>query len=140
MCRSISDSEQIIATARSDKRKSLSFILVTQEHINICLDSNIPQIYFNQLNIMAHQHHAARNNTASWLDPKNPPPVDNIAIFADMNRRRFKPCLMRAFLKKHNDWMDWALSGYKQLNQYHTQVMFKKLTKCPHKCNFLPLI
>ena len=61
-------------------------------------------------------------------------------IHAAIARGYLKPRLTRAFLKKQSDWMDWALSEYKQLNQYHAQSMFGDPIKRPPNANVLPLI
>ena len=92
------------------------------------------------MNVMAHQHHAAKNGTPAWFDPHNAPPADDAAIFAAMDRGHIKPRLTRAFLRKKTDWMDWALSEFKQLNQYHAQNMFGDPIQRPLHANVLPLI
>ena len=130
----------IIAKARAAKVPSVSFTVVPQEHIDVTPDTNIPQIHFDQLNVMAHQHHAAKHNTPAWSDPHNPPPTDDAAVFAAMDRGHIKPRLTRAFLKRQADWMDWALSEFKQLNQYHAQGMFGDPVRRPPASNVLPLI
>ena len=114
--------------------------MVPPEHINSTPDTNIPQIHFDQMTIMAHQHHAAKHDTPPWSDPHNTPPVSDSNIFAAMDRGQIKPRLTRAFLKRQSDWMDWALSEFKQLNQYHAQGMFGDPTRCLPQCNVLPLI
>ena len=89
---------------------------------------------------MAHQHHAAKHDTPPWSDPHSTPPTSDSNIFAAMDRGHTKPRLTRAFLKRQSDWMDWALSEFKQLNQYHAQGMFGAPTSRPPQCNVLPLI
>jgi len=76
------------------------------------------------MNIMAHQHHTAKKNKPAWPDPHNPPSVSDDSIFAAMDRGYIKPRFTRVFLKRQSDWMDRALSEFKQLNQYHAQSMF----------------
>mmetsp|Transcript_21547 Transcript_21547/g.25679 ORF Transcript_21547/g.25679 Transcript_21547/m.25679 type:complete len:144 (+) Transcript_21547:643-1074(+) len=52
-----------IAAARLRNDESVSFTLVTPERVNIHPGTNVPQIHFDQLNVMAFQHNAARNDT-----------------------------------------------------------------------------
>ena len=129
-----------IATARTSSTPSLRFTFIPVEHVNIRPDTNVPQINFDQMNIMAHQHHAARTDTPPWTDPHNLPPVDDAMVFAAMDRGHIKPRLTRAFLRRQSDWMDWSLSEFKQLNQYHAQDMFGDPIQRPPGCNVLPLI
>jgi len=89
---------------------------------------------------MAHQHHTAKHDTPPWSEPNSPPPVTNFSIFATIDRRQMKPRLTRAILKRQSGSMDWQLSEYKQLNQYHAQGVFGDPIKRPPKCNLLPLI
>ena len=89
---------------------------------------------------MSYQHQAARNNTAPWSDPHTLPPISEGAIHSAMDRGHLKPRLTRAFLRKQTDWMDWATSEFKQLNQYHAQNMFGHPTYAPPKANIFPLI
>ena len=92
------------------------------------------------MNIMAFQHNATISNTAAWADPHNLPPVNDGMLFAAMECGHLKPRLTRAFLRKQSDWMDWATSEFKQLNQYHAQQMFGDPIRKPLQCNILPLI
>ena len=78
----LSNITSIIATATTDKQTSITFALVPQEYINTRPDNNVPQIHFDQMNIMAYQHNAAIHDTKSWHDPHNLPPVNNNLIFA----------------------------------------------------------
>ena len=89
---------------------------------------------------MLRVNHAARNDTAPWSDPHNLPPVEDSIIFAAMDRGQIKPRLIRAVLRRQSDWMDWSVSEFKQLNQYHAQDMFGKPIRQPRDCNVLPLI
>jgi len=68
----LTDVSARIATLRSLDADTVTITLIPKEHINIRPDTNVPQIHFDQMNVMAHQHSAARNNTPSWSDPHNP--------------------------------------------------------------------
>jgi len=59
----ITDIAKIITSSRAITAKFIVLTIVPAEHIHIRLDTNVPQINFDQINIMAHQHHAARNDT-----------------------------------------------------------------------------
>eukprot|EP00555_Chaetoceros_dichaeta_P004056 CAMPEP_0198252752 /NCGR_PEP_ID=MMETSP1447-20131203/3232_1 /TAXON_ID=420782 /ORGANISM="Chaetoceros dichaeta, Strain CCMP1751" /LENGTH=139 /DNA_ID=CAMNT_0043938127 /DNA_START=168 /DNA_END=584 /DNA_ORIENTATION=- len=49
-----------IAAARLRRDDSVSFTLATPEQVTIRPNNNIPQIHFDQLNVMSHQHNPAR--------------------------------------------------------------------------------
>ena len=51
-----------------------------------------------------------------------------------------KPKLSRALLRKQKDWMDWATSEYKMLNDYKEQDMFGPPQRAPPNSNILPMI
>ena len=61
----IADITTIIASSRASTTKSLRFTIIPVEHVNIRPDNNVPQINFDQMNIMSHQHHAARTYSPS---------------------------------------------------------------------------
>ena len=73
---------------------------------------------------MAHQHIAARDDTPAWSNPHNTLPIDGAMVFTAMDRDHIKPRLTRTFLQRQSDWMDWSVSEFKQLNQYHAQEIF----------------
>jgi len=80
------------------------------------------------MNVMAQQYHVAKHDTPAWSDPHNVPPVDDAIIFAGIDRGHIKLRLTRTYLRRQLDWMDWAMSEYKQLNQY-PQIMFSPPTR-----------
>ena len=102
----------IITKSRADKVASLLFTVVPPKHVNIKPDTNIPHIYFDQINVMIHQCHADKYSTSLWYDPQNPLPANDSAVFAAVYRGNIKPHLTCSFLKRQADWMDWALSEF----------------------------
>ena len=57
------------------KLKTISLEKHPFEKINTHIDSTSPQILFDHMSIMAHQHNAESSNTAEWTDPHNHPPM-----------------------------------------------------------------
>ena len=102
--------------------------------------TGVPQIHFDQLVIISHQHNAARQNSTPWTKPLLPPPVTENMIHSTISIGHIRPRLTRAYLKKQPDWNEWQLSKYTQLNSYHSQGMFGEPTPRPPNCNVLPLI
>jgi len=99
---------------------TITITLIPKEHINICPDTNVPQIHFNQMNVMDHQHSAARNDTPAWSDPYNPPHVDDGIIFVGMDRGHIRPQLTRAFLNcKVIGWIGRCQSSSNWTNTMH---------------------
>ena len=56
----IDDIKSSITSSRSSSAKHTTITFMPLEHVNIRPDTNIPQIHFDQLNVIAHQHSAAR--------------------------------------------------------------------------------
>ena len=94
---------QCILNARKLGLKQVSLTFIPREKVSIHPDTCIPQLQFDQVDIMSYQHHAARNNTAPWSDPHTLPPISEGAIHSAMNRGHLKPRLTRAFLRKQTD-------------------------------------
>ena len=120
--------------------KEMIFTFIPQEHVTSTPDQSIPQIHFDQMNVMSYQHRAARTDTAPWSDPHRPPPITEDMVHAAMRRGHIKQRLTRAFLRKQSDWNDWRLSEFKQLGQYYKQDMFGPPQSLPKGANLLPLI
>ena len=117
--------------------KSVQIKICPVEKINTHVDSTMPQISFDQMSIMAHQHKSAINNSLEWQDPHNSPPLPFEYI---CNTVRDRTKLTRSKLKKSPDWLIWELSEFKQLDQYLEQNMFGEPCPRPYKSNILPLI
>ena len=58
------------------KLKTTSLEMSLLKKINTHIDSTYPQISFDQMFIMLHQHNEASSNTAEYTDPHNPPPMN----------------------------------------------------------------
>jgi len=97
---SIHDIHEHIVKARSRNSKSVVVTLVPTERINSTPDFSIPQIHFDQMNIMAHQHHAAKHGTPPRSDPHSATSITDASIFVAINRGKIKLGLTRAFLKR----------------------------------------
>ena len=52
----ITDVSTRITALRSFGTATTTITLIPKKHINICPDINMPQIHFNQMNVMTHQH------------------------------------------------------------------------------------
>ena len=61
----IKDVHNTVSSGIKSTSKTLEFTFVPTEHVNIRPDDNVPQIHFDQMNVMAHQHQAARNDTSA---------------------------------------------------------------------------
>ena len=71
---------ETITTARANKLKMILVEFITEVFVNL----HVPYILFNQINIMAYEYQTAINNTKSWDEPYNTPPVAGGIIFAVM--------------------------------------------------------
>ena len=137
---SINDITDYIDTCRTKKQQQITITFIPMESTTSNAATGVPQVNFDQLVIMSHQHTAARNNTEPWSKPLETPPITEAMIHSAVAQGHLRPRLTRAYLKKQSDWMDWQLSEYSQLNSYHSQNMFSTPIPRPPNCNVLPLI
>ena len=61
-------------------------------------------------------------------------------IFVGIDSGHIKPQMTHTYLRRQYTWMDWAMSEFKQLNQYHAQGMFGEPTERPVRSNVHPFI
>ena len=74
------------------------------EKINTYIDSTSPQTSFDQMAVMAHQQHAATNNTTEWSDPHDSPLISLDAICNTLNSvNALSEKLTRGKLLKRDD-------------------------------------
>ena len=83
-----------IAKKRELKTPSIFIHLIPQKPMPQHPVSGIPQLHFDQLVIMAHQHHAARTNSEPWSQTLTSPPI------ADTNRPKFQQKVTKIKKKK----------------------------------------
>ena len=89
---------------------------------------------------MAYQHNAMHKDIAQWSKPLNLPLVTDAMVIVSIHQGHLSRKLTRSFLQKQQDWIDWKLSEYAQLNTYKEQDMFGAPVKRPLNYNVLPLI
>ena len=130
----------------------------TIDQVAIHPQYGIPQLYHDQLNIIG-KHLFEIRNEPQWnkevddaiIYPEKPKILSatareewlrNINVHACIKvqalKRRKK--LTRRILKQQEDWHDWQLSEFKQLDQFYSQNTFGEPTACPQGANLLPLL
>ena len=95
---SLAEIAAIIQMTKLAKTLDVTFIVIPEEHVNVKSDSNILQIYFEQMNVMAHQPHADNHVTPDCSSHRNSLPTDDADIFVAMDRDHIKPRITRTFL------------------------------------------
>ena len=79
---SIQQVENIVTQAKKEGTKTLTFIFQPKENVNFKKDTGIPQIHFDQMNVIGRQHHAARSHSEPWMNPTTLPPVTDDMILS----------------------------------------------------------
>ena len=77
---------------------SVTLHLVSQERITSNPSTGVMHLYFDQLVIMAHQHDAARQNSAPWSKPLQSPPINDSIMTSAKARKHLKLRLTRKYL------------------------------------------
>ena len=133
----------------SERNVRLKFI--TLEKVSVHPQKGVPQIYFDQLNVIA-RHHLELAEKATVIledDTTDDDWEDRIAKLSDENggvaithqkSEKVVEKLTRKLLMKRDDWNDWKKSEAKQLNQYEQQNMFGEPEPRPTKANILNLL
>jgi len=130
----------LINKCRSLQHKSLRLALSPVEKINSNVDKTFPQITFDQMAIMAHQHAAAKHDTPHWHDPHHSPSIHIDSLCNTLHQIKHTEKLTRTKLLQQIDWPAWEQSEFKQLDQYSEQNMFGTPCPPPFNSNILPLI
>ena len=118
----------------------LTITFAPVEKVNEHPDSCVPQLHFDQMSVIAHQHMAAKHDGIPWKDPHNCPSLTENAMIEAVVNKLVKPKITRQFLCTQKTVHLWEQSEFKQLDQYHKQGMFGSPCKKPYHCNILPLL
>ena len=165
--RNIDEIKTHIAKAKDNKEKSVKVGFSTINKQAIHPQLGIPQMYHDQMNIIA-SHLWDIKNSPEWnkstqeeivypLDNDKEKKINNIN-----NKKLNKNCqwskyknmikwykigsikkrkkLTRRWLKQQEDWADWKASEFKQLDQYKAQGTLLEPTSLPKGSNLLPLL
>ena len=112
----------------------------TPEDINP--DTGLPQLSFDQFNIIAAHHQHILYANKQYMEIEEAPPLNNSVITKLESQRNQK--LTRKRLQQRDDWSDWKASEWLQLDQYHKQGMFSDPGPLPDNdnedVNVLPMI
>ena len=134
---SISEVQAIIDDARAKRKPTLILTMATEERVPVHVDSGTPQLFFDQLNILAAYLQEIKFNE-TFLDHDLETPLLNLI------KVKKKPKGMAQFsrkqLKQRDDWNDWCKSEHKQLDLYDLQNMFGKPVPAPPNANILNLL
>jgi len=151
------DSAQVkIAKARSLQAKSVNIGFATITKQSMHSQKGIPQLYHDQLNIVG-KHLWDIAYDPEWSsdiedflplletirkDPMHFSPADckQLTDLLSVHSLKKQQKLTRKILKTQDDWKDWQLSEFKQLDQYEDQNTFGEPQDQPPGSNLLNLI
>ena len=144
----------IIKEAKKYKVNTLQFTFSTEKFVSFNPQEGIPQLHYDQMNVIAANHHTARTGEKYWqsVDTVTPNITPNISKTAvpglnDKHRpytweAKLEEKLTHGRLMRRDDWKDWEQSEFLQLDQYEIQNMFSDPTMLrPNETfNVLPMI
>ena len=137
----------------NEKMVNLQFVML--EKVAVHPQKGVPQLYFDQLNVIATHHMEMKEDgdvkatyeerietpKADWQSQirqlSNENANENIAIQKDA---KVVEKLTRRILMQRDDWNEWRRSEEKQLEQYKQQGMFGDPEPRPNKANILSLL
>ena len=146
---------EVIENVKRKKSKNKKYKVTMQfqtiEKIPMHPMKGIPQIYYDQLNILAeHQYELKQNATIVAQHIHDDKEEEYDAIVRKMGeedcesnqiKKAYVPNkLTRKYLMKQKDWLDWKMSEFKQLDQYEQQQMFGSPEPRPISANILHLL
>ena len=136
-----------------NKKKDISFEFQTVEKIPMHPMHGTPQIYFDQLNILAEHQYELKQQAHIvakhvYHDEESHEKFESIVRKlgnedekSNQIQENYVPDkLTRKYLMKQKDWLDWKMSEFKQLQQYEQQQMFGPPEPRPSKANILSLL
>ena len=139
--RNVKDVEQAIR--QTPNNTDIVLTIASSIAHDIHPNTGIPQISFDQFNVIAQHHQATILDKDKYMDIDEAPPINNAVIqLADGNKP--PPKLTRRLLQQRDDWEDWESSEFLQLDQYQKQDMFSDPGPLPsnteEEINILPMI
>lgn len=140
---SIRDIQHHLQQARKMKLKDVKITFATLEPQSLHPQHGIPQLYHDQLNVIAEHIFNIQHEQPTSVRSKDTSIINMIEEFNDplqINKvkKKFNTFTLRE-LKKRDDWSDWNLSIFKQLDQYHNQDTFGEPQSLPPGANLLSL-
>ena len=140
----IDDVTQAVEQLKQTRIKKTTLTFVTIEKIPIHPQQGIPQLYHDQLNILAKHHQELKENAtiaAIHMDPHDDSPsISQVTATSTTNSSQPPAKLTRRYLQQCDDWEDWKKSEAKQLAQYQKQGMFGQPEPRPANSNTLHLL
>ena len=151
--RTIDEARQRTANMKySEKNIELEFVIL--EKVATHSQKGVPQLYYDQLNVIATHHLELKEQAKVVLKQIETDTSDehweaqvrklsyeasqeNIAVQKDA---KIVEKLTRKILLQRDDWDDWRKSEAKQLEQYEQQGMFGEPEQRPVKANILYLL
>jgi dUTP pyrophosphatase len=137
---------QTIQKFRNQNKNSITIQFATIDKQSIHPQMGLPQLYHDQLNVIA-EHLWALKNLPEWSENVKNAIESNSINMSDKTMKRLainklakQKKLTRRILKQQDDWNDWRLSEFKQLDQYQAQGTFGKPEPRPAGANVLDVL
>jgi len=130
---------QLISTTHQQGQFKLSLVFATDNSYGVHPQEGIPQLYCDQLNVIA-QHlqqptiHTLQSTDSIQTESTQPPET---ASTPDPDRGKF---FKLKELKQRSEWEEWHQSNFKMLDQYQNQGMFSAPQALPKAANALHML
>ena len=146
------DELRVKVASQKASQQVVDLTFVTLEKVSIHPQKGVPQLYFDQLNIIARHNLELKESATIMLDDNDSNDKDDwkakiyklgdesTAPAAHQKDARIVEKLTRRILMKRDDWHEWKKSEAKQLDQYEQQGMFSEPVPRPIKANILNLL
>jgi dUTP pyrophosphatase len=136
----IKDLEDTVQKARQEGLINATCTFAVDKSYGIHPQQDIPQLHFDQLNIIAKHiqsinHKCAQESTVRQLDSSTTTPSTSQSQTHE-HPQSFTPSQLR----KRPDWPEWQQAQYKMLNQYLAQGMFSDPQALPMNANALHML
>ena len=136
------DVTEMIRKLKLNNMKQTQLLFATEDKVPVHTQQGIPQLYYDQLNIIAQHHQELREQaTIALVHSEHDEMKDSTIHQLESHSNLKQPKkLTRRYLKSQPDWNDWKQSEAKQLEQYRKQQMFGDPQPKPKDSNVLHLL
>lgn len=132
----IAEIQDLIRKYKSQGKPNLTCTFATEERVTIHPTLGTPQLYFDQLNIIAKHLYECKTEEEIVLESDHIIP----AICHVKKKKGGMSQFTRTELRKRDDWEEWNKPEMTQLDNYATQDMFENPIPRPAKANVLSLL
>ena len=133
MIKDVKTVEQIIRTGKKSGKKDITVVFGTMDKISLHPSHGVPQMHFDQLNVVAHHLHQMKGYECNDCTDKT-----GMKCEAHIKKAKSAKRFTRRVLQQRQDWEAWQKAEYKMHDDYEKQDMFGEPCRLPKGANVLP--